>query len=51
MTQRIAVFLLTAILYEEHGYSPAIRSGDLLFVSGRRQSHRRNAEPDFQKNK
>lgn len=21
-------------LYEQHGYSPAIRSGDLLFVSG-----------------
>ncbi len=35
MTQRIAVFPADRhSLYEEHGYSAAIRSGDLLFVSG-----------------
>lgn len=35
MTQRIAVFPAERhSLYEEHGYSAAIRSGDLLFVSG-----------------
>lgn len=33
MTQRIAVFPADRhSLYEEHGYSAAIRSGDLLFV-------------------
>ncbi|MBX2851180.1 MAG: RidA family protein [Phycisphaeraceae bacterium] len=35
MTQREAVFPNNPhALYELHGYSPAIRSGDLLFVSG-----------------
>lgn len=35
MTQRIAVFPADRhSLYEKHGYSAAIRSGDLLFVSG-----------------
>ncbi len=35
MTQRIVVFPADRhSLYEEHGYSAAIRSGDLLFVSG-----------------
>ncbi|EGE9120587.1 hypothetical protein IBK89_000503 [Salmonella enterica] len=38
MTQRIAVFPADRhSLYEEHGYSAAIRSGDLLFVSGQKQ--------------
>lgn len=36
MTQRDAVFPPNRhALYEAHGYSAAIRSGDLLFVSGR----------------
>ncbi|MBN8951201.1 MULTISPECIES: RidA family protein [unclassified Rhizobium] len=35
MTQREAIFPANRhALYEEHGYSAAIRSGDLLFVSG-----------------
>jgi enamine deaminase RidA (YjgF/YER057c/UK114 family) len=35
MTQREAIFPANRhSLYEEHGYSAAIRSGDLLFVSG-----------------
>jgi enamine deaminase RidA (YjgF/YER057c/UK114 family) len=35
MTQRDAVFPANRhALYEAHGYSAAIRSGDLLFVSG-----------------
>jgi enamine deaminase RidA (YjgF/YER057c/UK114 family) len=35
MTQRDAVFPAGRhALYEAHGYSAAIRSGDLLFVSG-----------------
>lgn len=35
-------------LYEKHGYSAAIRSGDLLFVSGQVGSHEDgNPEPDF----
>jgi enamine deaminase RidA (YjgF/YER057c/UK114 family) len=35
MTKRTAVFPEHPhALYREHGYSPAIRSGDLLFVSG-----------------
>lgn len=35
-------------LYEEHGYSAAIRSGDLLFVSGQVGSrHDGSPEPDF----
>lgn len=35
MTKREAIFPANRhALYEEHGYSAAIRSGDLLFVSG-----------------
>jgi len=35
-------------LYEAHGYSPAIRSGDLLFVSGQVGSRADGTpEPDF----
>lgn len=35
-------------LYEKHGYSAAIRSGDLLFVSGQVGSHEDGSpEPDF----
>lgn len=35
MTERKAIFPAGRhALYEEHGYSAAIRSGDLLFVSG-----------------
>ncbi|WP_249695173.1 RidA family protein [Stappia sp. WLB 29] len=35
-------------LYEEHGYSAAIRSGDLLFVSGQVGSREDGSpEPDF----
>lgn len=49
--QRIAVFPAERhSLYEEHGYSAAIRSGDLLFVSGQVGSHTDGTpEPDFQK--
>lgn len=37
-------------LYERHGYSAAIRSGDLLFVSGQVGSHADGSpEPDFAK--
>ncbi len=37
-------------LYEAHGYSPAIRSGDLLFVSGQVGSREDGSpEPDFKK--
>ncbi|RYG40468.1 MAG: RidA family protein, partial [Chitinophagaceae bacterium] len=36
-------------LYEEHRYSPAIRSGDLLFVSGQVGSREDGSpEPDFE---
>jgi enamine deaminase RidA (YjgF/YER057c/UK114 family) len=36
-------------LYEKHGYSAAIRSGDLLFVSGQVGSRADgSAEPDFE---
>ena len=36
-------------LYEEHGYSAAIRSGDLLFVSGQVGSREDGSpEPDFE---
>ncbi len=35
MSTRKAVFPRNPhALYKEHGYSPAIQSGDLLFVSG-----------------
>ncbi|MGE6696510.1 RidA family protein [Hyphomonas sp. NPDC076900] len=37
-------------LYEQHGYSAAIRSGDLLFISGQVGSRPDgSAEPDFAK--
>lgn len=37
-------------LYEKHGYSAAIRSGDLLFVSGQVGSREDGSpEPDFKK--
>lgn len=43
MTQRIAVFPADRhSLYEEHGYSAAIRSGDLLFISGQVGRERRS---------
>jgi len=36
-------------LYEKHGYSPAIRSGDLLFVSGQVGSLSDGTpEPDYE---
>ena len=49
MTQRDAVFPANRhALYEAHGYSAAIRSGDLLFVSGQVGSRDDGApEPDF----
>ncbi|MBX7482763.1 RidA family protein [Qipengyuania qiaonensis] len=46
MTKRNAIFPADRhALYEEHGYSAAIRSGDLLFVSGQVGS-RENGEPE-----
>ena len=49
MTQRDAVFPADRhALYEAHGYSAAIRSGDLLFVSGQVGSRPDGSpEPDF----
>ena len=49
MAQRDAVFPANRhALYEEHGYSAAIRSGDLLFVSGQVGSRPDGSpEPDF----
>lgn len=49
MTQRDAVFPANRhALYEAHGYSAAIRSGDLLFVSGQVGSRSDGTpEPDF----
>lgn len=49
MTQRDAVFPANRhALYEAHGYSAAIRSGDLLFVSGQVGSRSDGSpEPDF----
>ncbi|MBB4117643.1 enamine deaminase RidA (YjgF/YER057c/UK114 family) [Rhizobium sp. BK226] len=51
MTQREAIFPAERhALYEEHGYSAAIRSGDLLFVSGQVGSRSDGtAEPDFER--
>jgi enamine deaminase RidA (YjgF/YER057c/UK114 family) len=51
MTKRDAVFPANRhALYEAHGYSPAIRSGDLLFVSGQVGSRPDGTpEPDFEK--
>jgi enamine deaminase RidA (YjgF/YER057c/UK114 family) len=40
----------THALYEKHRYSPAIRSGDLLFVSGQVGSREDGTpEPDFER--
>lgn len=49
MTQREAIFPANRhALYEQHGYSAAIRSGDLLFVSGQVGSREDGTpEPDF----
>lgn len=50
MTQRDAVFPANrSRLYEAHGYSAAIRSGDLLFVSGQVGSREDGTpEPDYE---
>ncbi|MCP8896981.1 RidA family protein [Shinella daejeonensis] len=49
MTTRKAIFPENRhALYEEHGYSAAIRSGDLMFVSGQVGSREDGSpEPDF----
>ena len=49
MTQREAIFPAGRhALYEQHGYSAAIKSGDLLFVSGQVGSRTDGTpEPDF----
>ena len=49
MSQRNAIFPANRhALYEAHGYSAAIRSGDLLFVSGQVGSRNDGSpEPDF----
>ncbi len=51
MTKRDAVFPANRhALYEAHGYSAAIRSGDLLFVSGQVGSRSDGTpEPDFER--
>ena len=51
MTKRDAIFPADRhALYEAHRYSPAIRSGDLLFVSGQVGSREDGSpEPDFGK--
>jgi enamine deaminase RidA (YjgF/YER057c/UK114 family) len=51
MTQREAIFPANRHdLYEKHGYSAAIRSGDLLFVSGQVGSREDGTpEPDYEK--
>jgi len=51
MTKREAIFPANRhALYEEHGYSAAIRSGDLLFVSGQVGSRDDGTpEPDFER--
>ncbi len=51
MTKRDAVFPANRhALYDAHQYSPAIRSGDLLFVSGQVGSRADGTpEPDFAK--
>jgi enamine deaminase RidA (YjgF/YER057c/UK114 family) len=50
MTRRQAIFPANRhALYDEHGYSAAIRSGDLLFVSGQVGSRDDGTpEPDFE---
>ncbi|MES2145919.1 MAG: RidA family protein [Pseudomonadota bacterium] len=49
MTKRNAIFPANRhALYEAHGYSAAVRSGDLLFVSGQVGSREDGSpEPDF----
>ncbi len=51
MVQREAIFPANRhALYEAHGYSAAIRSGDLLFVSGQVGSRSDGTpEPDFER--
>ncbi|MCQ3830261.1 RidA family protein [Microbulbifer elongatus] len=51
MMQRKAIFPANRhALYEEHGYSAAIQSGDLLFVSGQVGSLEDGTpEPDFKR--
>ncbi len=51
MTQREAIFPAHRhALYDQHRYSAAIRSGDLLFVSGQVGSRADGSpEPDFEK--
>ncbi len=51
MTKREAIFPANRhALYEKHGYSAAIRSGELLFVSGQVGSREDgSAEPDFER--
>jgi enamine deaminase RidA (YjgF/YER057c/UK114 family) len=51
MTQREAIFPPNRhALYEKHGYSAAIRSGDLVFVSGQVGSREDGSpEPDFER--
>lgn len=51
MTKREAIFPANRhALYDEHGYSAAIRSADLLFVSGQVGSRSDGtAEPDFER--
>ena len=51
MTKREAIFPANRhALYEEHGYSAAIRSADLLFVSGQVGSRSDGMpEPDFER--
>ncbi|MEB2843270.1 RidA family protein [Rhizobiales bacterium RZME27] len=50
MTKREAIFPEGRhALYEEHGYSAAVRSGELLFVSGQVGSREDGSpEPDFE---
>lgn len=50
MAQRESVFPANRhALYEAHGYSPAVRSGDMLFVSGQVGSRADGSpEPDFE---
>ena len=51
MTKRQAIFPANRhALYEEHGYSAAIQSGDLLFISGQVGSRGNGTpEPDFER--
>ena len=51
MAKREAIFPANRhALYDEHGYSAAIRSGDLLFVSGQVGSRSDGTpEPDFER--